>query len=242
MLFKENEIQLKEYHWERLLSGLKQLYFNIPTLMNEAWLEEEVSQTVKRNKLEKLCRVRLQIYAGEGGIIGAANQKPEFIIECFPLDEKILQLNENGLVIGIADNLKKSIDSLANLKSCSALIYAIASRQANERKWNDALILNSYNNIIESTIANIFWIKDDNVYTPPLSDGCVEGVMRKHLITCFSEKGTTVTEKSISENELLNADEVFLTNAIRRIKWVKALNGKEYISHKTQIIYKTLFV
>jgi len=223
MLVRNSMIRLKKYHWDRLFSELKQLYFDIPALMTPEWLENEVIAVVKKNKLETLCRVRLQMFAAKGGLYDRESMMPEFIIECFPLQENILELNENGLVTGIAAGLNKSQDSLSNLKSCNALIYAIAAQQAKENKWNDALICNTAGNIIESTIANIFWINNEVVYTPPLSDGCIAGVMRRHVMERIA-----VIEKSLSVSELLLADEVFLTNAIKTIRWVGIFNEKQY--------------
>ena len=229
MLIQDGAIRLGQYHWERLFAGAKQLYFDLPALMTSAYLENEVLNTVKKNKLEKLCRVRLQIFAG-GGMFGMDN-KPGFVIECFPLDETVLQLNENGLVAGIATGLAKSVDSLSNLKSCNALVYAIAARQAKENKWNDALICNTAGNIIESAIANIFWVKDKTVYTPPLADGCIAGTMRRYIL----EK-ITVQEESLSPEALLNANEVFLTNAIKQVRWVSNIGASQYSRvHATEI-------
>jgi branched-chain amino acid aminotransferase len=235
MLVRDRLICLKQYHWERLFSGAKQLYFDIPPLMTPDWLEQQVLTTVTKNKLENLCRVRLQLFAGGGGLYGQDSAKPMFVIECFPLEESTLQLNENGLITGIATGISKSADGLSNLKSCNALIYAIAARQAKENKWNDALICNTAGNIIESTIANIFWIQNEVVCTPPLSDGCIAGVMRRHLIEILP-----VTEKSLSAVELSLADEVFLTNAIKTIRWVKTLDSKTYTCKQTKHIHSLL--
>ena len=231
MQVQDGVIRLKQYHWERLFAGLKQLYLDIPALMSPEWLEEQVIGTVKKNKLEKLCRIRLQMFAGEGGLYGRDSSQPGFIIECFPLETSALQLNENGLVTGIATGLNKGIDSLSNLKSCNALIYAMAARQAKENKWNDALICNITGNIIESTIANIFWIQNEVVYTPPLSDGCVAGVMRRHII-----ERIPVKEKSLSAHELLQADEVFLTNSIKMVRWVSSMDNKQYENNQIKKI------
>ncbi len=231
MLVKEGKIGLLQYHMERLFGGLKQLYFEIPPLMTPEYLEKEVLQTVKKNKLDALCRVRLQLFAAGGGLFGLENKHPSFVIECFPLDENTLLLNENGLVAGIAAGLAKSMDSLGNLKSCNALIYAIAARQAKAHKWNDALICNTKGAIIESAIANIFWVKNVTVYTPPLKSGCVAGVMRRYIM----EK-IPVIEKDLSIEELADADEVFFTNAIKKIKWVGAIGNTRYSnSHAIEI-------
>ena len=235
MLVQDGLISLWQYHMDRLFAGVKQLYFVIPALMSPEYLEKEVLQTVKKNKLEKLCRVRLQMFSGGGGLFSPENKHPGFVIECFPLDESSLPLNENGLVAGIATGLSKSMDALSNLKSCNALIYAIAARQAREHKWNDALICNTNGNIIESTIANIFWISSGIIYTPPLADGCVAGVMRRHIIEKIA-----VTEKSLSEGELQAADEVFLTNAIKGIRWVHEIGNTHYSNKQTHKVYDLL--
>jgi len=235
MLIENGEIQLKEFHWERLFGGLKQLYFEIPALMTAGWLEEEVLHTVKKNQAEKLCRVRLQMYAGGGGLYSIESRRLGFIIECSPLETDTLKLNENGLIAGIATGLSKSVDALSNLKSCNALLYAIAARQSKENKWNDALLCNTNGYIIESTIANIFWIKDEVVYTPPLSDGCVAGVMRRYI----TEK-VPASERSLNLEELLLADEVFLSNAIKKMRWVKNIDGKTFSNKQTKNIYRYL--
>lgn len=228
ILANNGEIELKDYHWERLFAGMNTLQFELPPLMTPAYLQEQIHRTINKNIIADLCRIRLQVYAGEGGMYRAHSQKPEFAIMCSPVAAHITQLNENGLQLGIATGVKKSADILANVKSCNALIYAIAAQQAEKEKWNDALIYNTDGHIIESTIANIFWIEGSNVYTPPLSDGCVAGVMRRHVIALLTANGYSVQEKSLDHQTLLHADEVFLTNAIRKIKWVKAIGDKKY--------------
>jgi branched-chain amino acid aminotransferase len=221
MLVESGAIHLFSYHWERLTAGLRQLYFEVSPLMTAAWMEDEVLKTARKNKLEKLCRVRLQLYAAGGGLYSNESRRPGFVIECFPLERETIGFNENGLIAGVATGLQKSADILGNLKSCSALIYAVAAKQAKENRWNDALICNTYGRIIESSLANIFLIKDRVVYTPPLSEGCVAGVMRRHV----TEVLKNVVEQPVTMEQLCNADEVFLTNAIKRVKWVGSIGG-----------------
>lgn len=236
MLLLDGNIRLGQYHWERLFAGMQQLHFAVPPLFTPAHLEAEVMRTVKKNKAEKLCRVRLQVFAGGGGLYGT-DLKPQYLIECFTLEDSTLLLNDNGLTMGIAAGLAKSPDQLANLKSCNALIYAIAARMARQHQWNDALIANTAGSIIESTIANIFWIKDEQIFTPPLAAGCVAGVMRRHIIG----RNAGITEKTLLLPELLQADEVFLTNAIKGIRWVGSIAGSRYHQQQIGYIYRSLF-
>ena len=232
MLVRNGTIELLPYHLERLFAGIGQLHLELPTLLKQEQLEEQVLRTVRKNKLESLCRVRLQVFSGTGGILSAEIVKAGFVIECYPIHDEITRLNENGLVVGIAEGISKSPDTLSHLKSCNALVYAMAARQARIEKWNDALVTNPQGNIIESTIANVFWVKDDIIYTPPISEGCIAGVMRRHLMREWGN----VQEMPLTATELNNADEVFLTNAIRNIKWVGIIGDKKYKADKVKTL------
>ncbi len=237
MLVKNGQIRLGSYHWQRLFAGMKQLFFEVPVLFTATMLEAEVLRTVKRNNLAAYCRVRLQVYLGSGGIFGEGPQKPQYVIECYPLPEDNMLLNTNGLVLGIASSITKSTDSLSNLKSANALVYAIAARQAKHNKWNDALVYNTQGHIIESAIANLFWVKEGKVYTPPLTDGCVAGVMRSYIL----EQWPSIEERSLTYEELMQADELMLTNAVKGVRWVSNIEDKRYGCEAIKRIFATLF-
>ncbi len=237
ILVQNGSLQLADLHMERLFSGLQQLLLNTPALLTPARLTEQVLKTVGKNNLEEACRVRLQFYAGGGGYYGNNVAQTGYIIECFPLTETLTGHNENGLVLGVATGVKKSVDSLSNLKSCNALIYAMAARQAKANHWNDALITNTNDHIIETTIANVFWVKDGNIFTPPLADGCIAGIMRRHIMQVLGN----VTEQTLTHDILDEADEVFTTNAVKRIKWVKRIGNTTYANDTIRNIYNKCF-
>lgn len=238
MLVQNGQIRLPSYHWQRLFEGMKHLYFDVPVLFTAALLEAEVLRTVKRNNLSTYCRVRLQVYIGSGGIFGEGPQKPHYVIECYSLPEDNRLLNANGLVLGMATGIAKSIDSLSNLKSANGLVYAVAARQAKHNKWNDALLYNTQGYITESAIANLFWVKDGTIFTPPLRDGCVAGVMRKYIL----EQWQGIEERSLTYEELMLADEVMLTNAIKGVRWVSDIEDKRYGCEAIKRIFATLFI
>lgn len=240
MLIIDGEIQLKDYHWERLFSGIDKLKLVMPELMTRDWMEEEIMRTVRKNQAEKLCRVRFQIYAGRGGLFDGQNPWSEFIIYTRKVEPHLLQLNEKGLALTIAAGLNKSKDTIANMKTTNAMIYALAARQAMERKVDDAVILNTDGNAIETTIANLYCIKDGVIYTPPLSEGCVAGVMRRHVLQQLGEAGFEVKEQPVSIDFLKSADAAFATNAIRRLKWIASIDDKEYTLDKILEVYERI--
>jgi branched-chain amino acid aminotransferase len=116
----------------------------------------------------------------------------------------------------------------------------MAAIYAKENKLNDCLVLNVHDRVCDASIANIFWIKNDMVYTPPLSEGCVAGVIRKCLMEGLQGTRLKVQERVCEINDLENADEVFLTNAIQGIRWVKQFRIKGYTNRMVKEIYSLL--
>ena len=96
---------------------------------------------------------------------------------------------------------------------------------AGERGLDDCVLLNSRGRVVETTVANIWWVREGRIYTLPLSEGCVAGVMRRHLLEALPGAGYSVGEEPIGPDELGRADELFITNALRGIGWVREFRG-----------------
>lgn len=240
MLIIDGEIKLNTFHFDRLMNGIAQLKLVLPELMDRQWMEQEVMKTVRHNKMEKLCRVRFHVYAGRGGLFDGQSAWTEFIIETHAIETDLLQLNPEGYKLIYAEGLAKSPNDISNLKTSNAMIYALAARQAKAKNVDNALMLNTYGNVIETTLANIFCVKDDIIYTPPLTEGCVAGVMRRYLLQQLPTKGFNISERPFTKEFLQSADAVFTTNAIRRLKWIGNIEGKEYKIGKILEVYENI--
>jgi branched-chain amino acid aminotransferase len=240
MKLKNGQLILSDEHFARLWKGLQTLQFELPKHFTPEKLAEEIHALAKKNQLEKAARVRINIVRGNGGLFDAVNHHPNYIIETIPLPAENETLNSNGLVLGIYEDVKKSCDILSNLKHNNFLPYIMAALQAKKEKWNDALVLNTMGRICDTTIANIFLVKDNTVYTPALSEGCVAGVIRQQLINQLKAAAIECIQKELTIEELLQADEVFLTNSIYNLRWVQRINDKDYNNKLTQKIYTLL--
>jgi branched-chain amino acid aminotransferase len=229
-------IILGSFHFERLMAGVQILDYVLPVHFSETILHQIILELIQKNKCGDIARVRLTLFRGRGGLYDE-NKKAGYLIECWPLNDAVNALNENGLVIDIFPGAEKSCDRYANLKSASFLPYSIAAQYAKKQQLNECLVLNTKGNIADGSITNLFVIKSGNISTPSLTEGCIAGVMRRHLLHSLKEGGYTITESSISPDDLSTADEVFLTNAIQGIKWVKAFRDKTYTHTQTQQIY-----
>ncbi len=237
--FKNGEIILATQHFERLWTGMEMLDFIIPVHFTVEKLTVEILALLKKNKLKE-ARVRLTIIRSDGGIYDPKNNTPNYIIEAFKLNEDNGILNINGLQVCVYEEAKKSVDKFSNLKTNNYLPYFMGAKFAKKQHCNDALILNSNGNICDSTIANVFFIKNKIIYTSPLTEGCVAGVMRSWLINTLKELSYSVEEIAISQSLLLDADEVFLSNSIYNIRWISTLENKNYTNLEIQKINELL--
>jgi len=237
MKVSKGKISLADMHFQRLYYGLSILKFHVPGQFSQQNLEKETIDLCKRNRSEDLARVRLSVSRGSGGLYDG-DDKFQYLIECWPLRESARKLNEHGLVLDIFPDARKSCDVFANLKSASHLIYVMAARFAKENKLNDCLLLNTDGRICDATIANLFWIKDEIIFTPPLSEGCIAGVKRRYLMERLQTTGLRLREENCEISDLENADELFLTNAIQGIRWVKQFRNKSYTNSITGKIFQ----
>lgn len=233
-------ILLEQYHFERLFSGVSLLQFEIPKLVTAGKLTGEILNLCKKNECEQRARVRLSVFRGNGGLY-EEDRGLQYIIECWPLQESANKLNDNGLVIDVYRDIKKNCDDFSNLKSANFLPYNMAALYARKNKLNDCLVLNVNGRIADSTIANVFIIKDGVFITPALTEGCVNGVMRRFLIEKLQSMDCELREEALTISTLEGADEVFLTNAINGIRWVKQFGGQCYTNRKTVEIFNGVF-
>jgi len=221
MICEDNHLPLLQQHIARLFAGMSLLGFHTPQYFTPDKLKAEILKTVRANQAHRLARVRLQIYTADDDGFSASRLCPGFLITCQSVPSSFLDFNHEGWHIGLSKNLVLSIDHLSALKHTSNLIYKQAQRQARVRNWNDCLLPNAHGRWVESSMANLFWVKNGVVATPPLCEGAIAGIMRQHLLKLLPRKGYELIEKNCNTEDLFEADEIFLTNALRRIIPVK---------------------
>jgi branched-chain amino acid aminotransferase len=231
-------IVLADYHFERLFRSLEVLKFVIPKNITPQKLSEEIIYIATQNKHHEHARVRLTFYRGEGGLYDEIDHTPNYIIQSWALGERINKINDEGLIVDFFPDGRKSADSFSNIKSNNFLIYTMGALWVKQNHFDDAIILNSFENIADATIANVFIIKNGVVYTPPLSDGAVNGVMRRYLLKCLQQEGIVAHEQALSSEDVLNASEVFFTNAIYGIRWVKQVGKSNYSCNLSGFLHK----
>ncbi len=92
--------------------------------------------------------------------------------------------------------------------------------------------MNLNDKVIETSIGNIFWVKNDRIFTPDLSFSGVEGVMKKHIEYLSKKYQLKISELSVNLSTLENADEVFITNALFEIVPINKIASIEFTQHR----------
>jgi branched-chain amino acid aminotransferase len=218
----DQKVPLYNYHKERVLKS-----FNILNYDHQIEFVEASFELLLENAPMGLNRGRITYFrAGEGTYAPLIN-RVEIHTEVFPIIEhsnpifslddldkySFLSKVESQTPMGyqIYRENYKSRSTYSTIKSTSAILYVLASQATHE--YGEGLILNDLGNVIESTFSNIYCVKEGVIYTPPLSEGCVEGVYRAYLMDQFD-----CQERSISEEFLEQADMVFVSNALKGVR------------------------
>ncbi len=228
---------LKDYHFERLYHSLDQLKLKIPECLNCQNLLNQIKLLTEINNHKSFARIRLTIYR-MGENFSKIGNDCGYIIQTMMGAESTNLYNTKGLRIGIYKDAVKSCDRFSSIKSNNYLPYIMAKIWASENNLDDALVCNSSGRIADSCIANIFIIENGIIKTPPLTEGCINGVMRRHLIDGLRLYGLPFKEEVLTIEQVLNAAEAFLTNAINGIRWIRKIEESEYSNDLSIIFYK----
>lgn len=230
----ERGIPLWQRHIERLEAGMQLLDMSFPPHYEADELYQDIEKLCQKNGITSDARIRLTCFKGDGGLWEPPNEF-HVIIQCWPITSA--EFNVNGLDLGLFTKSYKSCDVLSGIKSNNYLLYALAAQEAKQQKYNEAMVLNQHRRVADTTIANVFFIKNNVIHTPGLTEAPVAGVMRAHLLAQLPNHGWHVEEGSYTAEDIEAAEEVFLTNAIHGIRWVKSFRNAQYLNLNTSRIY-----
>lgn len=217
-----------EAHILRMLEGAIALKMRTPAFFSTAFFEEKIGELLKASSIDRGGRVRISLDRVSGGTYKPESNDVSYFIEVYPMEESEYVLNDKGWEIDLYTSIRKQKNKLSNFKTKNGLLYVMSAIEAQEKGLDDLLITDQKGSILEGSSSNLFVVSNGVLYTPGLDEGCLGGVMRMTLINIALENGIKVYESSIMPQNLLAANEVFLTNAIKGITWVSNYRSKQY--------------
>lgn len=225
----------KNLHVRRLVNSLRMINVEV----NEYRVEDRILRLLKYECIEKgLKNFRLRIEVQKNRMHDYLPEIGELKWNCVlsSLESTRFTWNERGLKLTILPKHKKLLDRFANLKHSERAIYQAALNYARENNFDEALVLNEKDNVTDASIYNVFIVQKGKVFTPPLEDGSVAGVLRELLLSRLPE--TRIIERSLTLKDICQAEEIFLTNAIRGIRWVEYLDDQQLGNTITRQIFR----
>lgn len=200
---------LWEKHWLRLLDNASRIGLNFD--FAEKGICESLTELIAQNKI-KNGRARLTFFDESAKGIWAFenNKKTSFLMttaDFRPVSEE--------LKLTVSPYRIYSTSPLVNIKSCNYLENLLSFEEAKKRGFDEAVRLNEKGEIVSACLANIFWLKDDEIFTPSLKTGCLAGTMRGLVLEKYK-----VFEVEENIESLEKSDTVFLTSSGLGIKQI----------------------
>ena len=224
------KIYFWEDHYFRLMASMRILRMEIPMEFTMENLSDQIGSLLEANKLQnKAARVRLSVYRNDGGFYNPVTHDVSFVISAEEIQNPFYVFETEPYRVDLFKEHYLNPGLLSTLKTNNRILNVVGSIYAKEAGLDNLILLNQNKQVAEALQGNIFLVKDGDFLTPPLTDGCLNGIIRKKIIELAGNlEDITLQEKSISPFELQQADELFITNAIMGIRSVTNYRRKEY--------------
>lgn len=232
-------IFMVEDHIQRLFESADAL--EIPLERDRGALTSAIERLLNLNSLYD-AYIRLTVSRGihTGVLTFNGSYEPTVIITAKELSPYPPEYYIQGVKVIIGSIRQNSFSLLSRHKSLSYFGNLLAKEEARKKGAIDAVLLNTEGDVAECATSNIFVVRSEQIFTPPLSSHILPGVTRRVILTLAPQLGFEVEEKKIRPEELSASDEVFLTNSLMEVMPVVEINGEKIGSGKTGPFYKRI--
>ena len=237
----DNKVLFLEDHYFRLMASMRICRMEIPMNFTMEYFETQILNLVQSLNNANSYRVRFSVYRDSEGFYLPKSRNVQFIVTASPLDLDLYVFGKENYEVELYKDFYVTKQLLSTLKTNNKMLQITGSIFANENGYDNCLVLNDEKNVIEALQSNIFMKTGNVVSTPPVSDGCLNGIMRKQILEILKKmEGIEVKETSISPFDLQKADELFLTNVISGIQPITKYRKKEYTTEFASDVLKRL--
>ena len=218
-----------EDHYFRLMASMRIMRMEIPMDFTLEQLEEQILETVNASEKSNAYRVKMIVWRGYGGKYLPTSKSIEYAIETEILVHPFYILNESMYEVELFKDHYINSGLLSTIKSTNRAINVLGSIYAEENDYQNGLLLNEHKQVVEALNGNLFLVKGYTIKTPPLTNGCLNGIVRKKVMEILQNVPDYILEEaSISPFELQKADELWVTNTILGIQPISKYRKKEY--------------
>jgi len=227
-----NKILFLEDHYFRLMSSMRVVRMEIPMNFTMEYLEEQILSLVNKSALADSSRARITVYRNDGGYYLPQSNTVSFLIHAVALENTLYSFEKRAYEVDLYKDFYITKQLLSSIKTTNKIINITGSIFASENGLDNCLLLNDSKNIVEALQGNIFMLLGNKLITPPVSEGCLNGVMRKQILSLAKKiENLEVVEDVISPFDLQKADELFVTNVIKGIQPITQYRKKTFTTN-----------
>ena len=224
-----SKILFLEDHYFRLMSSMRVVRMEIPMNFTLEYFEEQILTLAKANNKLSSSRARITVFRNNGGYYLPQTNSVSFLVTVENLDNITYIINQNPYRVDLFTDFYVTKHLLSSIKTTNKMINVTASIFASENGFDNCLLVNENKNVVEALQGNLFMLIGNKLITPPISEGCLNGVMRKQILSLASKlEKIEVSEEVISPFDLQKADELFITNVIKGIQPITHYRKKAY--------------
>ena len=233
-----NKILFLEDHYFRLMAAMRIVRMEIPMNLTMEFFEEQVLLVANANNCSLSARARITVFRNQGGNYLPETNSVSYLITTTVLENQNYYIDKKEYEVDLYKDFYVPKQLLSTLKTTNKIINITGSVFAKENELDNCLLINESKNVIEALQGNIFMLMDNRLITPSISEGCLNGIMRKQILTLAKKiENIEVVEEPISPFDLQKAEELFITNVIKGIQPITKYRKKEY---KTDFANKLL--
>jgi branched-chain amino acid aminotransferase len=225
----DRKILFLEDHYFRLMAAMRIVRMEIPMNFTMEFFETEILKTAEAIGCIDSARARITVFRNSGGFYLPTLRDVSWLITAGALDQKAYTFESSGYEVDLFKDFYVTAQLLSTIKTTNRMVNITGSIFADENGLHNCLLMNEQKNVIEALQGNLFMLTGNQLITPPITEGCLNGIMRKQILKLAREiDSVTVSETIISPFDLQKADALFITNVIKGIQPITKYRKKDY--------------
>ena len=226
-----NKLLFWEDHYFRLMASMRLLRMEIPMTFTPEYFVDQCMQLIQAQEVNSHAwRLRLTVFRDSGGLYTPDHNRVAFVIGCEPLLQDRFSDEVTSYTVDLYKDHYVQAGMLPNLKTNNKILNVLGSIFAKENDLDNCILVNDNKEVVEALQSNIFLLFGQEIHTPPLTSGCLDGIIRKQIIRLSKDLNLTLKETAINPFDLQKADELWLSNSIQGIRAVTNYRRKTYQS------------
>jgi 4-amino-4-deoxychorismate lyase len=211
-------------HFKRLKEGMEALSMAFPEEFTEQRLGNQITELLSINQLNGWARIRIQVWRQAGGLYTPTVREANYVITAQDSAPPTVSLKSK---VFFYEDTRLFFSAMSRFKTCNALPYVLAGIARQKAASDEMILLDVFGHLAECIASNLFWVRENTVYTPALQSGCIEGIMRKQLIQHLRQAGFSLIEGLYPKETLLEADSAFCCN-VAGIQWLEQVESHRF--------------